>query len=325
MQGFKVEKTMLKIIYLSFVKCLKYSIMRKLLISAIFILIFACSDNKETERVQSESPTTTTRSETRSWILEQPVSTYVLGEELKLQCSCEDYQGEIQSVALQMRVDNSQNYVTISPKYCNDLNFNGIYAFKLGICHIKGIIYLLVDAENHIIEKKETNELEFRVMGPLISDLMNLDKVFQRMNECWENSKSSEASHARIEFGFTLQMHTYSNAAPEYSFIDGSAIPSKDCGMVGSIINSISFTIEDEENEESASYSVALFHTHPPLTNCPNTVSRVTGSSGLDDGVANEHEIPSVVLDYDINIIHGGHSSSLPYKIYYAGGYDQRL
>ena len=149
--------------------------------------------------------------------------------------------------------------------------------------------------------------------------------VSVQMDECWKNSISSEKSHSRREFGFTLQMHTYSNAAPKYSFIDGSAMSSNDCSTGG--INTITFTIRTNEYNESASYSVALFHTHPPLTNCPSTSSRITGPSSLDDDTANTNKIPSVIFDYgDRNEqIYGGHSSNLPYVISYAGSYDQRL
>ncbi len=299
--------------------------MRKLLLGAITILILACSENKENEGMQSASSAIKTRSGT--WILEQVKDTYVFGEQLQLQCSGEGYSGKIHSAVLEMKTDTNEKYLAISSGSCADLDFNNVYAFKLGKCYIKVTIFVLTDTgggEQDFVEE-ETNVLEFRVKGPSISNIMKMSEVTQRMDECWKNSILSEKSHSRREFGFTLQMHTYSNAAPKYSFIDGSAMSSNDCSTGG--INTITFTIRTNEYNESASYSVALFHTHPPLTNCPSTSSRITGPSSLDDDTSNTNKIPSVIFDYgDRNEqIYGGHSSNLPYVISYAGSYDQRL
>ena len=301
--------------------------MRKLLLGAITILILACSENKENEGMQSASSATKTRSGTREWTLEQVKDTYVLGEQLQIQCSSEGYSGTIHSATLLMQTDSNPNYVAISSGPCDDLDFNDVYAFKLGVCKIKVVIYKLIDIdeEHQIFKEEETNELEFRVMGPQIRDLMNEDGVSSEMDFCWSSSISSEKSHSRREFGFTLQMRTYNNAAPKYSCVSGWAMSSNDC--TEGALNTISFTIEDKEYNESASYSVALFHTHPPLTNCPSTSSRATGPSGVDDNTANSNKIPSVILDYGRqgDRIFGGHDPDVPYVISYAGMYDQRL
>ena len=137
--------------------------MRKLLLGAITILILACSENKENEGMQSASSAIKTRSGT--WILEQVKDTYVFGEQLQLQCSGEGYSGKIHSAVLEMKTDTNEKYLAISSGSCADLDFNNVYAFKLGKCYIKVTIFVLTDTgggEQDFVEE-ETNVLEFRV------------------------------------------------------------------------------------------------------------------------------------------------------------------
>ena len=110
-----------------------------------------------------------------------------------------------------------------------------------------------------------------------------------------------------------------------YSFVEGQATPSSDCTT--GAVNTIIFSIVDEENSASSSHSVALFHTHPPLTNCPRTSRRPTGPSNEDDETANGKMIPSVIWDFgDKNEwIYGGHDRNSSPVLSYAGSYIQRL
>src|SRR5690554_2855248 len=133
---------------------------------------------------------------------------------------------------------------------------------------------------------------------------------------------SAEESGRRQEYGFTLNMRVVFNEPPTYSFTDGMATVSNACGP--GAVNTIDLPINDLLTADSGNYSIATFHTHPPLTNCPSGC-RDTGPSTQDDTEANRVGIPWIVADYRSVNICGGHSRYLSYKLYDAGNYTQRL
>lgn len=294
----------------------KYYIMRKLLIFIISVLFFACSEDKNSMSIQN-MPCTNTRS-LGKWTIEGGKDTYVLGELLGVRISTgNNMPSNISSASLEMRTADTNNYVAISSGSCASLVFDNVYAFKLGIFYIKGTVFF--NDQTSV----ETEEFKFKVMGPKISDLIERSDVKKRMNDCWNDSKSSEENYSRKEFGFTIQMRIESNHAPEYSFVEGSATSSNDCDT--GALNTIRFQTEDKEGNNYASYSVAFFHTHPPLTNCPNTSCRETGPSSTDNTNADDAKIPSVIADYSSSgQICGGHNRNSSYTLSYAGSYTQK-
>ncbi len=295
----------------------KYYIMRKLLIFLISVLFFTCSEDKEDRCTHTSSLTRTISSE--KWTFVGGKDTYVLGERLGIRISTgEDIPTNISSFALEMKTGTDDRYVTIASGYSTTLQFEDLYAFKLGLCYIKGTVYM---DDGQVME---TEVFDFKVMGPLISDLIEKTEVKKHMSDCWDNTKSSEEANSRREFGFVVQMKVESEKEPIYSFSETTGTPSNDCTT--GAVNTIQFNIDDIENNTSASYSVALFHTHPPLTNCPSTSSRETGPSDQDNNTANDNRIPSVVLDYGSGgIIYGGHNRNSFYTLSYAGNYTQKL
>lgn len=295
----------------------KYYIMRKLLIFIIPVLFFACSEDKEDRCTHTSSFTRTVPSE--KWTFAGGKDTYVLGERLGIRISTGgDIPTNISSFALEMKTGTDDRYVTIASGYSTTLQFENLYAFKLGLCYIKGTVYM---DDGRVME---TEVFDFKVMGPLISDLIKKTEVKKHMNDCWNDTKSSEEANSRREFGFVVQMKVESEKEPIYSFSETTGTSSNDCTT--GAVNTIQFNIDDIENNTSASYSVALFHTHPPLTNCPSTSSRETGPSDQDNNTANDNRIPSVVLDYGSGgIIYGGHNRNSFYTLSYAGNYTQKL
>lgn len=294
--------------------------MRKLLLFIIPIFILACSEDKDV-KVYKPASTISTRSGT--WSIAGGKDTYVLGEQLGVRISSGgDIPPNIHSAVLEMKTGNNSHYMTISSGEHADLDFSRLYASHLGMCYIRGTVYLLKDEKLISIE---TEVYEFRVMGPHIEDLMEMNDFKRRMNECWNDSKASEKANSRCEFGFVLQMDIDVERGFTYSFVEGQATPSSDCTT--GAVNTIIFSIVDEENSASSSHSVALFHTHPPLTNCPRTSRRPTGPSNEDDDTANGKMIPSVIWDYgDKNEwIYGGHDRNSSPVLSYAGSYIQRL
>lgn len=294
--------------------------MRKLLLFIIPIFILACSEDKDV-KVYKPAPTISTRSGT--WSIAGGKDTYVLGEQLGVRISSGgNISPNIHSAVLEMKTGNNSHYMTISSGEHADLDFSRLYASHLGTCYIRGTVFLWEDGK---LTPVETEVYEFRVMGPHIKNLMEMDDFKRRMNECWDDSKASEKAKLRCEFGFVLQMDTDSEKGSTYSFVDGKATPSNDCAT--GAVNTIIFPIVDEENSASSSHSVALFHTHPPLTNCPHTSGRPTGPSKEDDETANDKMIPSVIWDYgDKNKwIYGGHDRNSSPVQSYAGSYVQRL
>lgn len=291
--------------------------MRKLLFFIIPILIFSCSEDKEDKCIHTSSSKSAIRS--GQWTFAGGKDTYVLGEPLGIRISTGgDIPTDIASFALEMKTGSNGNYVTIASGFSTDLQFSNLYAFKLGTCYLKGTVWM----EGGYT--METDVFEFKVMGPLISDLIERNDVKQQMNNCWSDTKSSEEAYSRKEFGFTVQMRAESEQEPTYSFITKTGTSLNDCTT--GAVNTINLDISEDEGDCYASYSVALFHTHPPLTNCPSTSSRETGPSDVDDNTANNNKIPSVVLDYGSGgTIYGGHNRNSFYTVSYAGNYTQKL
>lgn len=63
----------------------------------------------------------------------------------------------------------------------------------------------------------------------------------------------------------------------------------------------------------------AFFHTHTPLTYCPEEVRRKTGPSKSDISFAEEYGIPGLLYDYSASYIYGGEEKDAQAKIYTFG------
>ncbi|MDF7807914.1 hypothetical protein P4E94_10735 [Pontiellaceae bacterium B12219] len=178
-------------------------------------------------------------------------------------------------------------------------------------------------SERIIITEPAQAEVQF----PEIEDIVLDSSVVPAMNLAWNLNKSGSDSQGFHEFGFMIYLNTLNN---EYE--------------IGSITPSTKFAWDDEDTgvlvlhekwsdptsptpiASGVTYSVACFHTHPPITDAPEGFWRIVGPSGEDLTLHYSADTPGVVRDY-IGVDHvvlPGHSKDDSDKLYHPLGPFQR-
>ncbi len=170
--------------------------------------------------------------------------------------------------------------------------------------------------------------VEIEVRFPSYDDITGDDMVISAMNAAWQMTKDSctETPNERYEFGFWIQLNTYSNDYVIGSIEKG---PPSSPGTNGHL--RLSGRPPDlpscpNANATGARYTVGMFHTHSPRTYLtPTNGFRRVGPSERDYRGATLRQLVGVVYDYvgvpdsngnPTNRLYNGHSKDDPARLY---------
>ncbi|MBK0383560.1 hypothetical protein I5M32_11385 [Pedobacter sp. SD-b] len=136
--------------------------------------------------------------------------------------------------------------------------------------------------------------------------LSDLNSQFgSNMDAAWNSTVSrTNAGTGKYEDGFIVN---FNGSIPTATSFQAQS----DCDIVelSSITGIQSPTGNVSPNFIGYIWTVGLFHTHPPLTNCPTNYSLLKGPSSID--LSSISNFPKVVRTYD-QTVSGGHDIDLP-------------
>ena len=162
---------------------------------------------------------------------------------------------------------------------------------------------------------------------PKIGEIVLDSYVVSAMDSAWNLNKNAVDAQGFHEFGFMIYLNTL-----EDQYEIGSITPSpkfawgdQDTGVLV-LHDKYSDPASPVPTESGVLYSVACFHTHPPMTDAPAGYWRIVGPSGGDFTLHLSADTPGVVRDY-IGVDHvllPGHAKDGPEKLYHPIGPYQR-
>jgi hypothetical protein len=165
-------------------------------------------------------------------------------------------------------------------------------AKKAGKWTIRAVVSIIAGLNIHVIK---SNIIDVTVQYPSVSTIRANEIVSTKMASVWQETKNAASSSGRMEKGFAIYVNTTTMSYECGTTVNGPTASS--CDVTGSV------SVNSAESSQSspiagAKYLVALFHTHTPLTYCPNTKARPTGPSSTDIQTANTRNTPGILYDY---------------------------
>lgn len=144
---------------------------------------------------------------------------------------------------------------------------------------------------------------------PSVSEIISNTTVKDAMDKAWQETLKLASKNGRQEVGFFIY---YDFDTKKYSIGETQYGPIiKGCDGTHA-----SISLKPPTNGTTV---CAFFHTHTPLTYCPNDVSRDTGPSQTDINTADSYGLPGILYDYSATRIYGGQSLNSPAKLYTFG------
>jgi hypothetical protein len=142
-----------------------------------------------------------------------------------------------------------------------------------------------------------TNIIEVIVEYPDITTIESNITLTNRMNSVWQETKNAASSSGRRERGFWIYANTASMSYEYGTTILGPNVTG--CtGTNASIVPGTPGEGLSTNPTQSGKHPIAFFHTHTPLTYCPNDTYRQTGPSPADILSANDTNVPGILYDY---------------------------
>ncbi len=168
-----------------------------------------------------------------------------------------------------------------------------------------------------------SNEVEIEILLPSYDQLLLENTIKEKFDELWERTKDAEKNKEKREYGCVINLKTYGGRQrPEYKLLEEEGAIDNSCEL--NMQNHINFEIKDEYSlypHTGGSFCVAIFHTHPPMTNCSSDRIRALGPSSDDRSEADTKRMLSIVADYGTyGTLKGGHDRDKPYELSYAWG-----
>lgn len=210
--------------------------------------------------------------------------------------------------AIQLMQDGSfdGNYLTIDQFSGNDIDgyYCTLNAAKPGKVLLRVEMTEVLTGEKHYSEWRDMTTL-----FPSTSDILGELSIVSDFGALWNATVNSEMSGNRCEYGCAISMTVGTDIHKTFStsFYQGES--TKECDVT----NTISFDLIDDVQSSSnggGTYTIGVYHTHPPLSTCPRNYSRETGMSSIDESEAKRLKIPSFVDDYTPweSTLEGGHN-----------------
>lgn len=165
-------------------------------------------------------------------------------------------------------------------------------------------------SERRLMRMGEPNLPNIRFF-PSADIIKQIDIVQTKMNQAWSEMLADLTSSNRHECGFCIYLdkdgHIYLGEmqyGPDTPNTPGSA-------------SGITLTVDKDEDD-----LCAIFHTHTSFRYMPSNCYRATGPSGTDTISANSFNVPSLVYDYDGDIVWGQRTYS-EHHVYTCGPYQR--
>ncbi len=188
------------------------------------------------------------------------------------------------------------------------------------------IVFKEIGNTSNVTNAIKSNLVTLHVAYP---DRDEIEKqAMKYMQTQWEKSIASNNLNARREFGFYIL--GYNEDGTGMVMEEGKICEGKpnDCPTKGKLTYTVDIEYEDEfcflefHPLNDTKYIVGIFHTHPPLTNCPSGAIRDggVGPSESDRNSIGSPHVPGFVYDY-VNNIKGGHAPDAVAKVYPYGPY----
>ena len=140
------------------------------------------------------------------------------------------------------------------------------------------------------------NTVKFTCQFPSIYTIKEIPVVRAGMADAWAKTLADADESGCREYGGVIMLNTTTDKENDYSFVLKTG---KWCEYEE---EKYSVNLDYQENNHGFKYGgnfcVMLFHTHPPLWNCPiSSKWRYLGPS--EDDLTNHTKIPAIVWDFD--------------------------
>ncbi len=165
-------------------------------------------------------------------------------------------------------------------------------------------------------ETRTSNEEDIEVMFPSIQTIISDGTVSAKMAAVFAATKAAATPASVLEIGFFMQLDT---SGCTYGFVaESSGTPVPPTGLASWDTAPRSRPADDPASRPtplgSAKYTVAWYHSHPPLSTAPASFSRPVGPSGNDRAYGARMGVPGIAHDYvgTGGLLRGGHNINDP-------------
>ncbi len=176
---------------------------------------------------------------------------------------------------------------------------------------------VIIDLATNESYRIKGNEVKIEIDYPNADFILADSKVDSEAESCWNDTKRDFC-----EYGFAIYLKNGEIELESTQYGETIECPDDYAGefLAATVEIEIGETIVNPTQEDGL-YLIGIFHTHPPLTNCDETVWRKPGPSDEDNSNYDELEyaVPAFVYDYDTEKLSGGHDADMSGKIFKYG------